>query len=143
MAWWAWMLLGLALLISEMVTPGFFLLFFGVGAIVVGFLELAGVGGPAWMQWLIFSATSVISMLLFRKPLLKRFKQLDTTGVDQLENEYAVAMEDITLDRMGKAELRGSPWNAKNVGAGTIALGQRCRVERVEGLILHVRADSQ
>lgn len=141
MAWWAWMLMGLALLIGEMVTPGLFLLFFGVGALVVGFLDLAGVGGPAWMQWLIFSASSVVSMLLFRKPLLKRFKQLDTTTVDQLENEYAVAMEDIRQDGVGKAELRGSPWNAKNLGAVTIARGQRCRVERVEGLILHVRAD--
>ena len=141
MAWWAWMLLGLALLIGEMVTPGLFLLFFGVGALVVGFLDLAGVGGPPWMQWVIFSAVSIVSMLLFRKPLLERMKQRETGDIDQLKDEHAVAMEEIVNNAMGKAELRGSPWNAKNVGAATISPGQRCRVERVEGLILYVRAD--
>ncbi|HUR36289.1 MAG TPA: NfeD family protein [Terriglobales bacterium] len=141
MVWWAWMVLGLCLLIAEMVTPGLFLLFFGVGALVVGFLDLAGVGGPAWMQWVIFSASSIVSMLMFREPLLKRLKQRETGDMDKLDNEFAVAMEEIAADAMGKAELRGSPWSAKNVGAATIARGQRCRVESVDGLMLRVRLD--
>ena len=141
MVWWAWMLLGLALLIGEMVTPGLFLLFFGVGALLVGLLDLAGIGGPPWMQWLLFSAISIVSMLLLRRPLLQRFKLRGAEEVDRLENEYAVAMEEIANNAMGKAELRGSPWNAKNVGTAAIPRGQRCRVERVEGLVLHVRAD--
>ena len=141
MVWWGWMVLGLVLLIAEMVTPGLFLLFFGVGALVVGFLDLAGVGGPAWMQWVIFSASSIVSMLLFREPLLKRLKQRETGDMDKLDNEFAVAMEEIATDAMGKAELRGSPWSAKNVGAATIARGQRCRVESVDGLMLRVRLD--
>jgi membrane protein implicated in regulation of membrane protease activity len=34
MEWWIWILLGLVLLLGEIVTPGgFYILFFGVGAV--------------------------------------------------------------------------------------------------------------
>ena len=141
MVWWAWMLLGLALLIGEMLHLALFMLFFGVAALIVGLLTVLGLGGNPATQWLLFSATSIVSMLLLRRPLLQRFKLRGAEEVDRLENEYAVAMEEIANNAMGKAELRGSPWNAKNVGAAAIPRGQRCRVERVEGLVLHVRAD--
>ena len=56
MAWWLWLLVGLALLGVEMLTPGgFFTIFFGVAAIVVGVLSRFGLAGPPWMQWLLFS----------------------------------------------------------------------------------------
>ena len=42
-AWWFWVLLGFLLLFLELVTPtGFFLLFFGVAAVLVGLL-------PPWV----------------------------------------------------------------------------------------------
>lgn len=141
MAWWLWMVLGFLLLIAEMVTPGLFLLFFGVAGMVVGLLKLLGVAGPVWMEWVLFSGIAVVSMLLFRKPLLLRIKQRTGEDIDRLEAEAAVAMDNIGPDQMGKVELRGSPWNARNVGAAEIARGQRCRVEHVDGLMLRVRAD--
>jgi membrane protein implicated in regulation of membrane protease activity len=117
-----------------------FLLFFGVAGVIVGVLDLLGLSGPAWMQWVLFSVISVVSMLLFRKPLLKRFQLEKSSEVDQLSGEYAVASQDIEVDALGKAELRGSPWNAKNVGTQVIRAGQRCLVESVDGLVLFVKA---
>lgn len=140
MAWWLWMVLGFLLLIAEMATPGVFLLFFGASALVVGLLELLGISGPAWMQWVLFSVIAIVSMLLFRKPLLARIKQRTGEDVDRLEQESAVAMEEIAPEKTGRVELRGAPWSARNVGASVIAQGQRCRVEHVEGLTLRVRA---
>jgi inner membrane protein len=141
MAWWMWMVLGFVLLIVESFHLAMFMLFFGVAALVVGLLTFFGLNTHPTMQWVLFSAISIVSMLLFRKPLLARFKLRGAEEVDRLENEYAVAMEDIANNATGKAELRGSPWSAKNVGEAAIPRGQRVRVERVEGLILHVRAD--
>src|SRR5262245_9659366 len=70
MAWWVWILVGLGLLGFEILTPGgFFVLFFGLGAIVVGALTGLGLTGPAWVQWLLFSLLSVGSLLLFRPRL--------------------------------------------------------------------------
>jgi inner membrane protein len=47
MAWWIWIVLGLVLLLGEMLTPGgFYILFFGIGAIIVGILAGFNVAGP-------------------------------------------------------------------------------------------------
>jgi membrane protein implicated in regulation of membrane protease activity len=41
---------------------------------------------------------------------------------------------------VGKVELRGSSWSARSARAA-LARGQRCRVERVDGLTLWVRPE--
>ena len=141
--WWAWALVGLALLGVELFTPGgFFVLFFGVGALVVAALVGLGVGGPPWTQWLVFSAVSVVSLLWFRSRLLARFGRGETERrLDTLEGEVATPLEDLAPDAIGKAELRGTTWTARNADARPLARGQRCRVVRVDGLTLHVRAE--
>jgi membrane protein implicated in regulation of membrane protease activity len=144
MDWWIWILIGLFLVLAEVVTPGgFYILFFGVGALVVGFLGLAGLGGPAWLQVLLFSIISVAALWLFREKLLQ-FSQVKTSApVDSFVGETARATEAIAINETGKAELRGTSWNARNVGTTPLASGARCTVERVEGLTLYVRAEAQ
>jgi membrane protein implicated in regulation of membrane protease activity len=142
LAWWMWMIAGIALLGIEVLTPGgFFTLFFGAGALVVGLLGLIGWQPSVPVQGLVFLAVSIISLLLFRKPLVERFQKSIPKGqVDSLIGETAVAMEEIPAGGMGKAELRGSAWSARNLGDQPIQLKQRVRVVRIDGLTLDVRA---
>ena len=115
MLWWLWMLLGLALVVLEVLTPGgFFALFFGIGALLVGALDGLGMGGPDWLQWLLFSVFSIVSLLLFRGPLLARLKSWGRkpNGVDTLVGEVATLLDDLPADAIGKVELRGTPWSA-------------------------------
>lgn len=141
MAWWIWVLGGLGLLVAEVTLPGgFFSIFFGFGAILVGVAKALGWEGPAWAEWLAFSALSVAGLLFFRKPLTRRFA-LDALPVDRIEGETALVLEDVAPNGVGKAELRGSSWNARTQDALPLARGQRCRVERVEGLTLWLRAE--
>jgi hypothetical protein len=141
--WWIWILLGLGLLVVEVVTPGgFYVLFFGVGALVVGVLAGLGAAGPDWMQWLLFSVVSVVSLLLLRGRLLKRMEvRSELPPLDTLEGEIAVPAEDLAPGAIGKAELRGTAWTAQNVGDRPLAHGQRARVVRVDGLMLKLRAE--
>lgn len=140
LTWWLWLLAGSVLLGLEIITPGgFYVFFFGIGAIVVGLLAAAGIAGPVWMQWLLFGVISIAALALFRRPLLRKFSVSDRP-VDTMVGEVAVALADIQADGIGKAELRGSVWTARNEGPVDIAAGQRCRVQRIEGLTLHVRA---
>lgn len=142
MAWWAWMILGFILVAGELLTPGgFFVVFFGIAGMVVGLLRIAGVGGPPWMQWLLFSGLSVAGILVFRRPLMTRFGMAKPIEVDVLVGEIAHALEEIAVNVIGKVELRGTPWTARNVGATPLTRGQRCKVERQEGLTLFVRAE--
>ncbi len=139
MTWWAWVLFGVGLLVVEMVTPGgLFALFFGIGAIAVGALA-AAVALPAWLEWVLFAAISVALLVLFRKRLRGK---LGAPGfAAELTGEVAVVTVEVPAGGVGKAELRGTPWEARAAGPGPLPRGQRCRVERVEGLMLVLRPE--
>ena len=144
MAWWLWLLVGLALLGIEMVTPGgFFTIFFGVAGLVVGVLARFGLAGPPWMQWVWFSGLSIASLLFLRKPLLAwmRNREVKRPEVDTLVGETAVVLEPVPEGGVGKAELRGTSWSARSVEGTVLPMGKRCRVQRVDGLTLWIKAD--
>lgn len=137
--WWMWCVLGLLLMLAESLTPGaFYQFFFGLGAIAVGLLGVAGLDLSLSVQISLFLVLSLASLALLRKPLRVRFTSGADEEVDKIEGETAVAFEDIAVDAIGKAELRGTVWNARNVGDAVIAKSQRCRVVRLEGLTLDV-----
>ena len=139
--WWFWVLLGLALLFLELVTPtGFYLLFFGVGAVLVGLLAAVGLEGPAWLQWLLFSMLSIGSLLLLRGRLQERMRRVaPAQPVNDLVGQTAQSLENIAVDGYGQVELRGTSWRAKNVGPEPITQAESCQVDRVEGVVLWVR----
>jgi membrane protein implicated in regulation of membrane protease activity len=141
MPWWAWVLAGVVLLLLELSVGTFYLFFLGMAAIAVGLIVLFGVGGPLWLELLLFVILSTGLLLLLRRPLLGKFKvQTGSRDIDLLVGELAVASEAIVPGDRGKVTMRGSNWNAKNVGDLPLAAGQRCRVEEVNGLVLSVRA---
>jgi membrane protein implicated in regulation of membrane protease activity len=142
MAWWVWVLGGLVLLLAEILTPGgFFVVFFGAGAILVGALKVLGWNGPAWAEWLVFTLLSIGALALFREPLMRRFHLKSTKPVDRLEGETALVTEDVGVGGVGKAEMRGASWTARSSGGVALVRGQRCRVEKVEGLTLWLRPE--
>jgi membrane protein implicated in regulation of membrane protease activity len=141
MLWWLWVVLGIGLLVGEMATPGgLFALFFGLSAILVGVFTALGWSGPAWVQWLMFSVLSVGALLVLRGPLQGRLNiKGNRKPVDSFVNELATVTDDIPADGMGKVELRGSTWTGRSTHR--LAKGERCRVERVEGLTFWVRPE--
>jgi membrane protein implicated in regulation of membrane protease activity len=142
MVWWLWVVLGIALLAVELATPGgLFALFFGLAAIVVGVLAAFGWTGPAWAQWLEFSALSIGALFVLRGPLRGRLN-LDgaTRPVDSLVGETAIVTQELPAGGVGKVELRGAIWSAQAI-EGALAVGRRCRIERVEGLTVWVRPE--
>ncbi len=143
MTWWVWLVLGLVLLGGEMAVPGgFYLFFFGVGALLVGLVGLAGLGLPPWGQWLLFSALSIAALVLLRPRIIGRLRHAERRIDDTLVGEVAVASEAVAPGAIGRGELRGSVFAIRNHGADPLAAGQRCRVVRVDGLTLEVRSES-
>jgi len=143
MNWWIWILIGLALVFAEVVTPGgFYLLFFGIGGLAVGLLALADLAGPAWLQILLFPVISVCALWLFREKLMQSFQNKAALPVDSYIGETAHAVDEIAVNAVGKVELRGASWSARNIGAAPLSAGARCMVEKVEGLTLLVRAEN-
>lgn len=140
MDWWLWLILGFVLLAGEMATPGgFYLLFFGLGALVVGLAELAGLPLPVWGAWLLFSGLSVALLVLVRPKIVGRFHQGAAGVDDSLVGEWVRVETRTEPGDLGRGELRGSPWTISNAGGAVLVPGDRCLVLRVEGLTLHVK----
>jgi membrane protein implicated in regulation of membrane protease activity len=138
--WWMWMVAGFVMLATEMLLPGFFLLFFGMGAVFMGFFQLLFPGVALWVELLIFLAVSTLWLAMFRGRLVAYIERRNPPKkVDSIEGEIAVAVEELAVGGIGKAELRGASWNALNVGESVIAQGQRCTVTKMDGLTLHLR----
>jgi membrane protein implicated in regulation of membrane protease activity len=105
--------------------------------------RVGGVAGAAWGQLLLFSLLSVVSLLVFRKPLMRRFG-LAAPGppVDSMIGEICTVVQAPGADGFGKVELRGTSWTARAAPGASFTVGQRCRVERVDGLTLWIRPES-
>jgi membrane protein implicated in regulation of membrane protease activity len=143
MTWWLWVLVGFGLLACELLTPGgFYFLFFGLGAIVVGVAVAVAEGLPAWAQWLLFSVVSLVCMVPLRGRLVRWMAGQDAGArVDTLVGELAVLLDDLPPSGAAKAELRGTTWNARHAGGRPLRRGERGRVSRVDGLTLWLEAE--
>jgi membrane protein implicated in regulation of membrane protease activity len=140
--WWIWVAGGMLLVVLELVTPtGFFIVFFGLGAITVGVLTEFALLTSWWLQWLFFSAFSLAYLLLFRGRLQSRFENPPSSTVDSLIGVLAVAREALPPGVVGRVEVRGAAWSARNTSAVTLEAGQRCRVVSVDGLTLAVQPE--
>ena len=142
MEWWIWVVAGFVLLALELASPGgFYLFFFGCAALAVGLLAAPGWAQPLWLQGVLFSGLSVAAVLLFRPLLVRQLRSGASDAVDDLVGERALACEKIAANGFGRAELRGTKWNARNIGETAVGPGQSCSVEHVDGLTLWIRAE--
>jgi membrane protein implicated in regulation of membrane protease activity len=143
MYWWAWIAVGAILLGSELafVDAQFYLVFVGASAFVVGMLQLAGVGLPAWLQWLIFAVLAATSMFTFRKRIYESMRRGLPAMKGGPAGEIVTMPMALPPGETCRLEYRGGSWSAVNAGKEMIAAGSRARIERVDGLTLVVRGD--
>ena len=139
MAWWIWVLAGVLLLATEFASATLHVGFFAAGAFVVALMVGFGWDAPLWQELLVFTITSLVAFFLLRPIVMRKLRLNETKVVDTLIGEQAVAVEEIAVRQRGKAELRGTTWAALNIGETSLMKGQRCTVEQVDGLLLHVK----
>src|ERR1700760_1214158 len=144
MQWWAWIAVGAILLVSELafIDAQFYLVFVGSAALVVGFLALAGGADAIWLQWLIFAALTVVTMVTFRRRVYERLRRNLPVMHAAPVGESLVLPTDLAPGNSCRLEFRGSTWTAVNGGESPIDAGGRARVDRVDGVTLVVRRAS-
>jgi membrane protein implicated in regulation of membrane protease activity len=139
MTWWLWIFFGLALLITELFIPTqFFIFLVGIGAILTGLLVALGLGGPPWLHWLMVVAISSVLLVFVRRFMLGRTED-DGREVDRgPQGEVVEISDEIAPGGTGSAQLRGSNWMVRNAGQEILRPGDRCPVDRVDGISLVV-----
>src|SRR5207237_1517828 len=76
--WIIWVVLGVVLMVAELFTPGFVLLWFGIGAIAAALMSLAGFGYP--LQFLVFFVVSMALTVASRTIFTKYFVRKELEG---------------------------------------------------------------
>ena len=134
-----WLAAGLVLVVAELATPGgFVIIFFGIGALAVGALALLGLVTSVPLQFLWFSVLSVASLALLRGRVQSRIQTPPSSTVDSLVGVVAMVQERMAPRAIGRVEVRGSMWAARNTSDVTLDPGQRALVAAVDGLTLGV-----
>lgn len=137
--WWIWMAIAAFFVIAEIFTMGFFLLWFGVGALVAGILAILGLG----MGWQL-AAFVVVSFVLFAisrsfaEKLTK--KQPPGVGADRFIHKKGVVIEKIdNIRNIGRVRIGKDEWRADSETDEVIPVGKTVEVTRVEGTHLVVK----
>jgi len=139
-------LVAFALLLAELLLPtGGVLAAIGAGGLIAAGIvalssnsDAADYAGPALI------ALGILSALTFyfvaRKVVAAQVDNPTRTGPEQMVGSRAEARS--TIDPEGKVWMEGTLWAARlGEGAGPVALGDRVRVEAVDGLTLVVRPE--
>ena len=141
MLWWQWMVLGIVLLGAEMMVDAqFYLVFLGVSAVLVGLLALALPSSPMWLEWLLFSAIAIATLVLFRRKLFGKVRG-NAPGFDQgVIGEIGIVEAEIAAGGSGRITFRGTTWTAHNVGDQSLPQNARVRIDAVSGVTVDVRS---
>lgn len=134
MQWWIWLVFGIALILLELVLPTFFILWFGIGAVLVSLVALLAPSLQLDMQgllWIVFSSiTTVVWFKVFRKKPDVRWT------ADSVIGEVGLLTASVSPFQKGRVRfqkpiLGNEEWIC--VADSDIAAGQRVRLAAVEG----------
>jgi membrane protein implicated in regulation of membrane protease activity len=134
-----WFIVGLGLFLLELVIPGFFIFFFGLGAWITALVCLIGNPGTN-IQIVIFAITSVLLLIVLRRIIQKKFLNSKGSQSEDVEDEFtgkeALATTDFGGIKTGKVEFKGTTWTAESISE--IKEGQRVIIIEKENFKLIV-----
>ncbi len=132
-----WLVLGVVLIVSEVISLTLVLGMLGVGALVAAALAFAELS--ALLQVAGFTAASTGLLLFVRPPVkaaLDRGGTTERTDVRMLQGASAVVVQRVT-DDSGQVRLHGELWRARPyAGTGPVDVGKPVSVAAVEGATL-------
>ena len=134
---WFWLSLGLVLGVAEMVAPGFFLMWLGLAALIVGILDYFLPITLAY-QVAMFAILSVLTVFAGKKflqnnPIETEDAMLNDRGA-RLTGEIVTVVESITNGN-GRVKVGDSVWSARGADAD---VGARVKVTGADGAVLLV-----
>ncbi|MEM1436401.1 MAG: NfeD family protein [Pseudomonadota bacterium] len=136
-----WLVVGFVLIVAEFFLTSFFVIFFGIAAVVVALALWAGLPAGSGAPYLLFAAVAVGTLLVLRS----RFREWFTgsyadAGVDEDFVGREVIVEsgfDGGSPGRGRVSYRGTAWDARSE-QDTFATGARAAIVGRSGMQLHI-----
>ena len=143
--WSFWTILGAILVIAEIFTTGFVLLWFGIGALAAGLAGLIGIHSIP-LQFLIFAVVSIALTAASRTIFVNYFSREKSggdlkSGFEGLPGKIGTVVSSSRgALHEGAVKVFGSTWTAYPAdGEEPLEAGDRVVVERIQGASIYVR----
>jgi membrane protein implicated in regulation of membrane protease activity len=133
--WVLWVIAAGVFGVGEMLTTGFFLAPFAVGAALAAAIDVAGVGAAA--SWVVFLLVSVLSLAVLR-PIARSHMRVPPqirTGTAALVGKQAIVLERIVNhEGVGCVKIDGEVWTARAFDDDQVyERGTRVEVVQIKG----------
>ena len=133
-----WLLTAVVLVIGEALTVGLTFIWFAVGAL--GGLVVAILGGPIWLQVVVFLGLSALALALVRPVAAKLMRSgRVATNADRVIGKTGMVTE--TIDNVagkGQVNIAGQVWTARSEQGVVIPKDTEVTVLRIEGVKVFV-----
>ena len=134
---WNWLILAVLLFVLEFIVPGVHFLWFGLAAVIVGFLALAT--GMTWpYQVIAFGVIAVLTVFGVRRYVRPEANQSDLPDLNERGQQYigrSLVVEQAIQNGRGKVRVGDSVWQAEGPDAPA---GARVKVTGTKGTVLVV-----
>ena len=129
-----WLIVLVVCLVVEFSTLGLTSIWFAGGALLSMIIAL--IGGPLWLQILVFLVASIV-LLIFTRPVAAKYfnKNRTKTNVDSIAGRQAIVTETIdNLKGVGQIVTNGMEWTARSLDDSVIEEGAVVTIEKIEGV---------
>jgi membrane protein implicated in regulation of membrane protease activity len=140
MEWWVWIVLGFTLIVMEIFTTTFYILWFGVGALLVGLIAWAWPELPITGQVLGWATLSLLLAVLWFKVFKNRIPDKRWTA-DEVIGEVGLLTASVAEFQKGRVRFQKPILGSEEwvcTSNADITSGARVRIVSIEGNIVRV-----
>ena len=133
--WHIWLIIAGVCFVIEMMTAGFLVFWFGVGALLTMIVSL--IVDNIILQTCIFIVSSTL-LIFLTKPLVKKLYKSNKkveTNVYSIIGKKGIVTQDINETHgVGQIKVAGEVWSAKTTDGSTIEKGTQIEIIKIDGV---------
>lgn len=134
--WPVWLIIAGVCFIIEMMTVGFFVFWFGIGALLTMIISLIFPDNLV-LQATVFVISSTL-LIFCTKPLVKKLSKSDkkvATNAYSIIGKKGIVMQDINPTHgVGQIKVAGEVWSAKTSDGSMLEKGCEIEVKEIDGV---------
>lgn len=131
--WQVWLIIAGLFFIGEIITVGFLVFWFGVGALIA--MIVSFFTSNIIIQTTVFVISSTI-LLLATKPFVKKFVDVKktNTNVFSIIGKKALVIKEINSHSVGQIKINGEVWSAEAENDETIIEDSEVEIIKINGV---------
>ena len=127
-----WLALMILFVILEAATVQLICIWFAAGSLAA--MLVSSLGGPIWLQLLVFFTLSIVLFALLWPLAKKHFKpKLVATNADALVGKVCKVTEAIDPLEGGRVKVGDVTWSARSEGNEAIPAGEQVKILKIQG----------